>query len=93
MAVLTPEEVDGRLAALEGWSREGAVIVKRFTREGGFMGSVGFVNAVAEPAERMDHHPDLEISWNTVTVRLSTHSQGGITELDLTLAGEIDALA
>ncbi len=93
MAVLTPEEVDGRLAALEGWSREGAVIVKRFTREGGFMGSVGFVNAVAEPAERMDHHPDLEISWNTVTVRLSTHSQGGVTELDLALAGEIDALA
>ena len=93
MAVLTPEEVDGRLAALEGWSREGAVIVKRFTREGGFMGSVGFVNAVAEPAERMDHHPDLEISWTTDTVRLSTHTQGGITELDLTLAGEIDALA
>jgi 4a-hydroxytetrahydrobiopterin dehydratase len=92
MAVLPDEEVDRRLAERDGWAREGGAIVKRFTREGGFMGSVGFVNAITEPAERMNHHPDLEIAWNVVTVRLATHSEGGITEKDLRLADEIDRI-
>lgn len=92
-AVLDDDELGRGLAALPGWEREGASIVRRFARDGGFMGSLAFVNAIAEPAERMDHHPDLEISWSTVTVRLSTHSEGGITARDLALAREIDALA
>jgi 4a-hydroxytetrahydrobiopterin dehydratase len=57
------------------------------------MGSVGFVNRLAEAAEEADHHPDLAISWNRVTVTLSTHSQGGITEKDIVLARVADGLA
>lgn len=93
MAVLPDDAVAAALAAREGWSREGDAILKRFTREGGFVGAVAFVDALVAPAERMNHHPDLEIGWNTVTVRLSTHSEGGITERDLALADEIDRLA
>lgn len=93
MALLDDDAIAAGLAALPGWERDGGTIVRRFTREGGFMGSLAFVNALAEPAEAMDHHPDLEISWNTVTVRLATHSEGGITQKDLALAREIDALA
>lgn len=93
MALLSDAQVERGLAERPGWAREGAAIAKRFEREGGFMGSVAFVNAIAEPAERMNHHPDLEISWNVVTVRLSTHSEGGVTARDLELAGEIDRLA
>ncbi len=93
MAVLTDEQVDAELSARSGWERQGATIVKRFPDRGGFVGSVGFVNAILEPAEEMDHHPDLAISWDTVTVTLATHSEGGVTEKDLALADIIDTLA
>lgn len=93
MALLDDDAIAAGLAGLPGWERDGDAIVRRFTREGGFMGALAFVNALAEPAETMNHHPDLEISWNTVTVRIATHSEGGITEKDLALAREIDALA
>ena len=52
-----------------------------------------FVNAVAERAEAANHHPDIDIRWNTVTLRLSTHSAGGLTQADLDMASEIDGLA
>jgi 4a-hydroxytetrahydrobiopterin dehydratase len=51
------------------------------------------VNAITPEAEEMNHHPDLEISWKTVTVTITTHSEGGLTEGDFELAGRIDALA
>ena len=57
------------------------------------MSSVDLVNRLAPVAEEMNHHPDLEISWNKVTVTLSTHSEGGLTENDFELAGRIDGLA
>jgi 4a-hydroxytetrahydrobiopterin dehydratase len=53
---------------------------------------VNFVDSIVEPAEGMNHHPDVEISWDTVTVRLSTHSEGGLTEADFELAATIDDL-
>jgi len=93
MAVLSDDEVRQALGGLPGWRREGDAIVKEFTFDGGFMGSVGYVNRLAEAAEAADHHPDLTISWNTVTVAWSTHSQGGITENDVRMAGEADRLA
>ena len=89
---LDEAEIDERLSGLEGWARDGDAIVKEFER-GDFVGSVKFVDALVEPAEEMGHHPDLEISWDTVTVRLSTHSEGGLTESDFELAGRIDQLA
>ena len=91
MALLGDEEIEGRLAALPGWEREGEAIVKRFKR-GDFVGSVELVSALVAPAEEMNHHPDLEISWDTVTVRISTHSEGGLTAADFELAGRIEAL-
>jgi 4a-hydroxytetrahydrobiopterin dehydratase len=92
MALLSDIEVEERLAGLSGWERSGEAISKRFKRED-FVGSVEFVKSLVEPAEAMNHHPDLEISWDTVTVTLSTHSEGGLTENDFELAAKIDALA
>ncbi len=92
MALLGDSEVEARLAGLSGWERSGAAISKQFRRSD-FVGSVEFVSSLVEPAEAMNHHPDLEISWDTVTVTLSTHSEGGLTENDFELAAKIDALA
>jgi 4a-hydroxytetrahydrobiopterin dehydratase len=90
--LLSDEEIDRRLGELDGWSRDGEAIARAFDR-GDFVGSVAFVDAIVGPAEDLGHHPDLEISWATVTVRISTHSEGGITAADFELAARIDALA
>lgn len=92
MALLSDNEIEEKLAGLSGWERSGEEIVKRFKRED-FVGSVEFVDGLVGPAEEMGHHPDLEISWDTVTVRISTHSEGGLTAADFELAGRIDSLA
>lgn len=92
MALLSDAEVQERLAGLSGWERKGEAIEKEFKR-GDFVGSVEFVSSLVEPAEAMNHHPDLAISWDTVTVTLSTHSEGGLTANDFQLAEKIDALA
>jgi 4a-hydroxytetrahydrobiopterin dehydratase len=92
MALLSDSEIEARLAEMPGWERAGEAIAKEFDR-GDFVGSVGFVDSLVEPAEQMNHHPDLEISWATVKVSLSTHSEGGLTENDFELARKIDALA
>jgi 4a-hydroxytetrahydrobiopterin dehydratase len=92
MARLSDEEVEERLDAVEGWEREGAAIVKEFDN-GDFKGSVDFVNRITPVAEEMNHYPDLEISWSTVKVKLSTDSEGGLTTNDFDLAAKIDSSA
>ncbi len=92
MALLSDSEIEQKLAGLDGWERRGDAIAKQFER-GDFVGSVKFVAGLVEPAEAMNHHPDLEISWATVTVSLSTHSEGGLTGNDFELARRIDARA
>jgi 4a-hydroxytetrahydrobiopterin dehydratase len=92
MALLGETEIEARLADLQGWERSGSAIEKSFGR-GDFVGSVEFVGRLVEPAEAMNHHPDLEISWDTVKVTLSTHSEGGLTAADFELAAKIDDLA
>ncbi|HEX8073464.1 MAG TPA: 4a-hydroxytetrahydrobiopterin dehydratase [Thermoleophilaceae bacterium] len=92
MALLSEDDVRARLDGLEGWQRDGDALRREFKFDD-FMGSVDFVNRLAPAAEEMNHHPDLAISWNTVTVTLSTHSEGGITESDFELASRIDPLA
>jgi 4a-hydroxytetrahydrobiopterin dehydratase len=92
MALLNDSEVEAKLAGLPGWSRAGDAIAKEFDR-GDFVGSVAFVSSLVEPAEAMGHHPDLEISWATVKVTISTHSEGGLTVADFELAARIDSLA
>jgi 4a-hydroxytetrahydrobiopterin dehydratase len=77
------------------WERvqtsSGDALVKQFDC-GDFKGSVAYLNAVLPLAEAADHHPDVTISWKTVTITLSTHSEGGVTEKDFALSAEIDAL-
>jgi 4a-hydroxytetrahydrobiopterin dehydratase len=92
VALLSDSEVQERLGALDGWERAGEAIEKSFKR-GDFVGAVGFVSSLVEPAEEMNHHPDIAISWETVTVTISTHSEGGLTAADFELAAKIDALA
>jgi len=92
MATLDDERISERLAQLDGWEREGDAITKTFDR-GDFVGAVRFVDAMVPAAEEMNHHPDISISWSEVEVRLSTHSEGGLTENDFRLAATIDELA
>ncbi len=92
MALLSDAEIGERLTGLAGWERAGAAIRKDFSC-GDFVGSVAFVRSLVEPAEAMGHHPDLELSWDTVTVTISTHSEGGLTAADFELAGKVDALS
>lgn len=84
--------IEQRLEGVEGWRRDGDAIVREFVR-GDFVGSVRFVESLVEPAEELGHHPDLEVSWDTVTVRITSHSEGGLTGADFELAGRIDKLA
>ena len=92
MARLSEEEIEERLSGLDGWERDGEAIRRQFELDD-FKGSVDFVTRLTPEAEAMNHHPDLEISWNKVTVTLSTHSEGGLTENDFELAHKVDALA
>jgi len=92
MALLSDAEIEERLAGLEGWERDGEAIRKEFSC-GDFVGSVRFVESLVEPAEAMGHHPDLTISWATVEVTISTHSEGGLTAADFELAERVDALS
>jgi 4a-hydroxytetrahydrobiopterin dehydratase len=88
--LLDDAAVEAALAGL-GWSREGKEIVKHVERED-FAGALAYVNEVGRLAEARNHHPDIAISWNKVTLRLSTHSAGGLTRADMDLAAEIDRL-
>ncbi|MGA0334327.1 MAG: 4a-hydroxytetrahydrobiopterin dehydratase [Kiritimatiellia bacterium] len=90
---LPPEEIDQALQSLPGWSREAHPdrILKEFSFKN-YHRTLAFVNAVAWIAHRMDHHPDLEVSYSRCRVFYSTHSAGGITEKDLEAARRIEAL-
>ena len=92
MALLDDAEIEARLAELPGWKRSGEAIARTFSC-GDFVGSVRFVESLVEPAEAMNHHPDLEVSWDEVTVTVSTHSEGGLTAADFELAAKVDALS
>ncbi|HXG39852.1 MAG TPA: 4a-hydroxytetrahydrobiopterin dehydratase [Candidatus Limnocylindrales bacterium] len=90
-ALLSDAEIAQRLRSLLGWERRGQALVRTF-RFPDFRAALAFVNRVAEPAEEQRHHPDVEIRWNTVTLTLSTHASGGITERDFRLAEAIEGL-
>jgi 4a-hydroxytetrahydrobiopterin dehydratase len=92
LARLNEEQIAEKLGPLDGWERSGEAIRKQFELDD-FKGSVGFVNRLTPEAEDMNHHPDLEVSWNKVTVTISTHSEGGLTDNDFALAGRIDSIA
>jgi len=92
MARLDDRQIEEKLSELDGWQRSGDAIEKTFEL-GDFQGSVDFVNRITPEAEEMNHHPDLSISWNKVTVTVTTHSEGGLTGGDFELAKRIDQVA
>ena len=92
MAVLSEDEIRTRLESLAGWEQGDGAIGKDY-RFDTFPQAVAFVVTVAFSAEAANHHPDLDIRYNRVHVELSTHSEGGVTEKDVELAAEIEALA
>lgn|ERR1035437_2683483 len=89
---LSDVEIQRELGTLQGWARKGESLVKTFSFPT-FMKGIGFVDRVAAAAEKMNHHPDLDIRYNKIAVTLSTHSAGGITDNDVALAREMDKLA
>jgi 4a-hydroxytetrahydrobiopterin dehydratase len=90
--LLSSDDLNTALGGLPGWSgtTEG---IERAIEAPTFLDGIRLVNAVAEVAERADHHPDIDIRWRTVTFRLSTHSKGGVTDKDIELAEKISELA
>lgn len=89
---LSAGDVDRRLHDRRDWSRDGNALVRTFERAG-FDEAVAFVNEVAAMANSLQHHPDIALSWNRVTVRTTSHDAGGITARDFALAEALDALA
>ena len=90
-AKLSDIEIQRELGTLTGWTRKGESLIKTFTFPT-FMAGISFVDRVAAAAEKMDHHPDLDIRYTKILVVLSTHSAGGITIHDVNLAREMDRL-
>jgi len=88
---LNSQEISDKLNRLNGWKLEDNAIRKVYLFKD-FAESMKFVNKVAEMAEEMDHHPDIFIQYNRVTLTLSTHSAGGITEKDFDLATRVDQI-
>jgi 4a-hydroxytetrahydrobiopterin dehydratase len=89
--LLTDEEITAAMGSLHGWKRAGGSIT-RSVELADFRAAFLFTGAVAYLAEQANHHPDIAIAWNKVTLTLSTHSAGGLTAADIAMAGRIDAL-
>lgn len=91
MASLSDDKIKEMLEILPGWELQGKAIVKTFIFTD-FLRAMGFLNAVATTAEGAQHHPDMTISYNKITMVLTTHSEGGLTDKDFDMAGKIEAL-
>ena len=91
MSLLSDDEIGRQLKTIRGWHQSDKEIRKTF-EFGDFVHAMGFVQSVALLAEKMNHHPDIDIRWNKVTFVLSTHSAGGLTDKDFNLAKQIENL-
>lgn len=92
MPVLTDPEIQSALGSLPGWRRNGKAIERIFEFPG-FKDAMAFVNRIAEAAEQADHHPDIDIRYNKVTMALISHDSGGVTQRDIRMAGKINEIA
>jgi 4a-hydroxytetrahydrobiopterin dehydratase len=90
--VLSTSEVDQALQKLPGWSRRGEAIERVFQFEN-FLEAMEFVNKIAVAAEASNHHPDILINYNKVTLGLVSHDSGGVTQRDISMAGKINEVA
>ena len=89
--LLSADEVASRLASLHGWTLEEKRISKRFEFKD-FREAVNFLTEITPVADEQNHHPDVQIHWNELTLTLWTHASGGLTERDFRLAGTIDKM-
>ena len=92
MKKLNAAQIKSALAKIPGWKKEAAVISRTFQFKD-FPAAMKFVNAVAKVAEKEQHHPDIDIRWNKVTLALTTHDAGGLTKKDFALAKKSDGLS
>lgn len=90
--LLTDDEIVRQLADLPGWRRDRDALTATI-EAADFPAAITLVDAVASVAERLNHHPDIDIRWRTTHWRLSSHDAGGITQLDIELAHQIDDCA
>lgn len=91
MSRLTDAEIEERLSGLSGWTRQDQSITKTY-KMGTFPAAIAFVTHVGFLAEAADHHPDIDIRYNRVTLSLSTHDAGGLTAKDFDLAAKADEI-
>jgi 4a-hydroxytetrahydrobiopterin dehydratase len=91
MPLLDDTAIEEGLQLLPGWERRSNEIVKTFVRKD-FANAMTFVNEIAGAAETAGHHPDIDIRWNKVTLALSSHADGGLTESDIQLAARNEEL-
>ena len=91
MDTLNQEQIEAALADLDGWGYDGEALTKTF-RFADFVHAVGFVEHLAEVAEERQHHPDIDIRYNKVTLHLVSHDAGGVTQRDVDLAEAVQHL-
>ena len=89
MPALTTKQVSLHLKAVPNWSKRAQTILRTFKFEG-FLKAIEFVNRIARKAQKVNHHPDIDIRFDKVTLKLTTHDEGGITAKDFSLAGPCD---
>jgi 4a-hydroxytetrahydrobiopterin dehydratase len=90
-SVLTPEQLEARLAEIPAWAVVDGTLTRSFTFAD-FSAAFGFMTRVALVAEQLDHHPDWSNSWNRVDIAIASHDAGGITDRCVTFAARVDAL-
>lgn len=91
MAVLTDSEIQQALGSLPGWQRAGKAIQRVFELPD-FKAAMAFVNKIADAAEEANHHPDIDIRYNKVTLALVSHDSGGVTQRDVRMARRINEI-
>ena len=91
MPALTTKQIGVHLKAVPNWSKRAQTIVRTFQFEG-FLNDLDFVKRIAKKAQKSNHHPDIDIRFNKVTLKLTTHDEGGITEKDFSLARQCDEI-
>jgi 4a-hydroxytetrahydrobiopterin dehydratase len=91
MAVLTDSEIQQALTKLSGWRRSG-IAIQRVFEFPDFKAAMQFVNKVADAAEQANHHPDIDIRYNKVTMALVSHDSGGVTQRDVRMAEKINGI-
>jgi 4a-hydroxytetrahydrobiopterin dehydratase len=92
VAVLTDSEIQQALGSLHGWQRQGKAIQRVFEFPD-FKAAMAFVNKAADAAEQANHHPDIDIRYNKVTVALISHDSGGVTQRDVRMAKKINEIS